>query len=151
MNLVTAVLVCFIIASVPVCIFGLMLISGERSELKKMTELSESGVEVQARLVSLVPFGERGYAHVVYEFETAEGGINRHQAGASRGPAHVVGHLYPLVHDPENPKRVHMGTLSTVRKERKRRRGYVRSSQRMALLSFTAGVLATVGLIVSPS
>ncbi|MFD4247606.1 DUF3592 domain-containing protein [Streptomyces sp. NPDC058525] len=151
MNLVTAVLVCFIIASVPVCIFGLMLISGERSELRKMTELSESGVEVPARLVSLVPFGKRGYAHVVYEFETPDGGTVRHQKGASRGPAHVVGHLYPLVHDPENTQRVHMGTLSTVRKERKRRQGYMRNSQRVALLSFAAGVLAAVGLIVSPS
>ncbi|MFE2163547.1 DUF3592 domain-containing protein [Streptomyces sp. NPDC059447] len=151
MNLVTAVLVCFVLASVPVCFFGLMMISGERSELRKMTELSESGVEVQARLVSLVPFGERGYASVVYEFETPGGGVSRHQKGALRGPAHVVGDLYPLVHDPENAKRVHMGTLSTVRKERKRRRGYLRNAQRMALLSFAAGVLATVGLIVSPS
>ncbi|MFJ7157376.1 DUF3592 domain-containing protein [Streptomyces sp. NPDC101118] len=151
MNLVTAVLVCFIVASVPVCIFGLMLVSGERSELKRMMRLSESGVEVQARLVSLVPFGERGYAHVVYEFETPGGGIARHEKGASRGPAHVVGHLYPLVHEPDNTRSVHMGTLSTVRRERRRRQGYVRSSRRMALLALAAGVLATVGLIVSPS
>ncbi|MGW2020456.1 hypothetical protein [Streptomyces sp. NPDC001927] len=151
MNLVIAVLVCFIIASVPVFVFSLMLISGERSELKRMTELSESGVEVQARLVSLAPFGTRGYASVTYEFPTPNGGTARHNKGANFGPAHVVGDEYPLVHHPTNTRIVHMGTLSTVRQERGRRKGYMRSAQRTALLSLAAGVLATIGLIVSPS
>ncbi|MFI8962433.1 DUF3592 domain-containing protein [Streptomyces sp. NPDC053493] len=151
MNLVTAVLVCFLLASVPGCLFGLMLMSGDRRGLKEMKELSESGVEVQARLVTLVPFGNRGYAHVAYEFTTPGGGIARHEKGAIRGPAHVVGHRYPLVHDPENTRRVHMGTLATVRKELRRRKSYLRNMRRMALLSLAAGVLAAVGLIVSPS
>ncbi|MFF9017499.1 hypothetical protein ACF09C_31635 [Streptomyces sp. NPDC014870] len=151
MNLVTAVLVCFMIASVPVCIFGLMLISGERSELKKMTELSETGIEVRSRLVRLEPFGPRGYASVTYEFPTPTGGAARHNTGVNFGSAHVVGDEYPLVHHPTNIKIVHMGTMSTVRQERGRRKGYVRGAQRIALLSFAAGVLATIGLIVSPS
>lgn len=149
-NLVTVVLVCFIIASVPLCIFSLMLMSGEGAELKKMKELSESGIEVQARLVSLVPFGTRGYAHAVYEFESPGGGTARHQSGATVGPAYVVGDSYPLVHHPENTKRLHMGTMSTVRRERRSRQSSVRGARRTALLSVAAGVLATVGLIVSP-
>ncbi|MFF8604768.1 DUF3592 domain-containing protein [Streptomyces sp. NPDC015346] len=150
-NLVTAVLVCFIIASVPVFIFGLMLIAGERDELKKMTELNESGIEVQARLVSLTPINTQGTGRVIYEFETPDGQNARHQTGVSMGPAHVVGDLYPLVYDPRNTKRVHMGTKATVRKERRFRQGSVRGAKRLALLSFVAGVMATVGLIVSPS
>jgi hypothetical protein len=150
-NLVTAVLVCFLIASVPVCIFGLMLMAGERDELKKMTELIESGIEVQARLVSLVPFVKQDYASAVYEFTTPNGQTARHQTGVTLGPAHVVGDPYPLVHHPQNTKRLHMGTMSTVRRERRSRRGSVTFAQRMALVSFAAGVLATVGLIVSPS
>ncbi|MEU4268269.1 hypothetical protein [Streptomyces sp. NPDC026092] len=151
MNLVTAVLVCFIIASVPVFFFGLMIISGERAELKKMTELSATGVEVQSRLVRVEPFGQRGYASVTYEFPTPTGGTARHGTGANFGAAHVVGDAYPLVHHPTNTKIVHMGTMSTVRQERERRKGYLRGAQRTALLSFAAGVLATIGLIVSPS
>ncbi|WP_405444889.1 hypothetical protein [Streptomyces erythrochromogenes] len=151
MNLVTAVLVCFIIASVPVFLVGVMLISGERSELKKMTELAQSGVEVEARLMSLVPFGTRGYASAAYEFQTPDGRAARHQTGVNFGSAHVVGDAYPLVHHPTNTKVVHMGTLSTVRKEVRFRKSSVRGAQRTALLSLAAGVLATIGLIVSPS
>ncbi|MEU8619836.1 DUF3592 domain-containing protein [Streptomyces sp. NPDC048623] len=150
MNLVTGVLVCFIVASVPAFFFGLMLISGERHERKRMTGLCESGVEVQAKLISLVPFGKNGYASVTYEFETATGTV-RHNKGANRGPAHVIGHEYPMVYDPQNPKSVHLGDMAAARKERKRRQGDVRGAQRFALLSLAVGVLATVGLIVSPS
>ncbi|MCX2179760.1 hypothetical protein KV205_04325 [Streptomyces sp. SKN60] len=150
MNLVTGVLVCFIVASVPVCVFGLMLISGERRERKRMTGLCQSGVEVQAKLVSLVPFGNRGYASVTYEFQTPTGTV-RHNKGASQGPAHVIGHEYPMVYDPQNTKSVHLGDMAAAHKERRNREGYVRGAQRLTLLSLAAGVLATVGLIVSPS
>ncbi|MEU4126805.1 MULTISPECIES: DUF3592 domain-containing protein [Streptomyces] len=151
MNLVTAVLVCFIIASVPVFLFGLMLMSGERGELKKMTELSESGIEVQASLVGLQPFGTRGYASAVYEFQSPSGATVRHSKGVNFGAAHVVGQKYPLVHAPHDMKRLHMGTMSTVRQERGRRKGYLRGAQWTVLLAFVAGALATVGLIVSPT
>lgn len=144
-------LVCFIIASVPVFIFGLLHMSGERGELKKMTELSESGIEAQARLVGLEPFGTRGYANAVYEFQSPGGATVRHNQGVNFGAAHVVGHTYPLVHAPHDMKRLHMGTMSTVRQERGRRKGYLRAAHRTVLLAFAAGVLATVGLIVSPS
>ncbi|MFG2328542.1 DUF3592 domain-containing protein [Streptomyces sp. NPDC048604] len=150
MTLVIVVLVCFIIASVPACLFGLGLMAGERGELKKMTDLNESGVEVQARLLSLTPINTSGTGSVIYEFETATG-TARHATGVSMGPAHVVGDLYPLVYDPQNTKRVHMGTKATVRRERRFREGSVRFAKKMALVSFVAGTLATVGLIVSPS
>ncbi|MET8570307.1 DUF3592 domain-containing protein [Streptomyces sp. NPDC004783] len=150
MNLVTAVLVCFLVVSVPVFLFGLLLMAGEREELKKMTDLHESGVEVQARLVSLRPINTRGTGSAVYEFSTGDGRTVQHGAGVSMGPAHVVGDLYPLVYDPHNVKRVHMGTKATVRKERKWRGGSVRGAQRTAVLSLAVGVLATVGLMLSP-
>ncbi|MFB7375574.1 hypothetical protein ACFC0D_37770 [Streptomyces sp. NPDC056222] len=149
-NLVTAVLACFIIASVPVFIFGLLIVAGEGGELKKMEDLNESGLEVQARLVSAVPINTTGTLSVIYEFRTATG-TARHQTGVSVGPAHVVDDLYPLVYDPNNVKRVHMGTKATVRKERRFRQSSLRGAKLTALLSFAAGVLATVGLIVSPS
>lgn len=148
-NLVTVVLLLSLVVSVLVCGFALLLMNGEGAELKKMTELCESGVEVQAQLVSLVPFGNRGYAHAVYEFPSPHGST-RHQKGAEVGPAHVVGDRYPMVFDPRNTKRVHLGTKAAVRRERKRRQGYLRNAQRMALVSFAAGALATVGLILNP-
>ncbi|MFI6874531.1 DUF3592 domain-containing protein [Streptomyces sp. NPDC050400] len=148
MTLVIAVLVLSLVASVPACVFGLMLMKGEGAELKKMTELYESGVEVQAQLVSLVPFGNRGYAHAHYEFPSPQGPA-RHEKGAEVGPAHVVGERYPMVFDPQNTKRVHLGTKASVRRERARRVGYVRNAKRMAVLSFAAGTLATVGLVLT--
>ncbi|HEY9373445.1 DUF3592 domain-containing protein [Streptomyces sp.] len=150
MTLVIAVLVLFVVASAAVCIFGLMLMSGEGSELKRVTKLAESGIEVEAKLVSLVPFGNRRYASATYEFPTPDGGTARHNKGETFGPALVVGDPYPLVHDPENAKSVHMGTMATVRREVRFRRSSVRGAKRTALVSFAAGVLATVGLIVSP-
>jgi hypothetical protein len=148
-NLVMTVLLLAVLASAAFCFFGLMLIKGEGAELKKMTELYESGVEVRAELVSLVPFGTNGYASAVYEWQSPEGS-GRHQKGASVGHAHVVGQSYPLVFDPQNTRRVHLGTKVAVRRERKRRQGYVRNAQRMALLALAGGALATVGLIISP-
>ncbi|MER7521030.1 DUF3592 domain-containing protein [Streptomyces sp. NPDC126499] len=149
MNLVMTVLLLALLASAGVLFFGLMLMRGEGEELKKMTELYESGVEVRAKLVSLVPFGTNGYASATYEWQSPEGS-GRFNTGASVGPAHVVGQRYPLVFDPRNTKRVHLGTKVAVRRERKRRQGYARNARRMALLSFAAGALATVGLIISP-
>ncbi|MFG2328544.1 DUF3592 domain-containing protein [Streptomyces sp. NPDC048604] len=149
MNLVMTVLLLAVLASAAFCIFGLMLMSGEGSELKKMTELYETGVEVRAELVGLAPFGKDGYASVTYAWESPEGS-GRLNKGASVGPAHVVGERYPLVFDPQNTKRAHLGTKVAVRRELKRRRGYVRNARRMALLGFAAGALATVGMIVSP-
>ncbi|CAM5232039.1 hypothetical protein SSPIM334S_04560 [Streptomyces spiroverticillatus] len=66
------------------------------------------------------------------------------------GHAHVVGQRYPLVFDPQNTRRVHLGTKVAVRRERKRRQGYVRNARRMTLLALAGGALATVGLIISP-
>ncbi|MFF8387314.1 hypothetical protein ACF053_27235 [Streptomyces kanasensis] len=149
MNLVMTVLLLAVLASVACCFFGLAQMKGEGAELKKMTELYESGVEVQAELVGLAPFGTNGYASAVYEWLSPEGS-GRYQTGAKVGHAHVVGQRYPLVFDPRNIKRVHLGTKVAVRRERKRRQGYVRSAQRMALLAFAAGALATVGLVISP-
>ncbi|MFF8602661.1 DUF3592 domain-containing protein [Streptomyces sp. NPDC015232] len=150
MTLVMAVLVGFVLVPGAFLVFGLMQISGERHERKRITRLCEYGVEVQARLISLAPFGTRGYASVTYEFDTPDGTV-RHNKGATRGPAHVVGRTYPMVYDPDNPKSVHLGDLAAAHKERRRREGYVRDAQRMVLLSLAAATLATVGLIVSPS
>ncbi|MFF8830815.1 hypothetical protein [Streptomyces sp. NPDC015131] len=149
MNLVMSVLLLAVLASAAFCFFGLIQIKGEAVELKKMTELYESGVEVRAELVSLVPFGTRGYASAVYAWQSPEGS-GRYQTGASVGHAHVVGQSYPLVFDPQNTRRVRLGTKVAVRRERKRRQGYVRDAQRMALLALAGGALATVGLIISP-
>ncbi|MFI8823933.1 DUF3592 domain-containing protein [Streptomyces sp. NPDC053431] len=149
-NLVTAVLVCFIILSVPVFVFGLLLIAGERDARKKMTELNESGVEVEARLVSLRPINTTGTGSAVYEFDTQHGQTAQYRTGVTMGPAHVVGDRYPLVYDPLNTRRVHMGTKATVRRERKNRHVSVRGATWLTLLSLAAGTLATVGLIVSP-
>lgn len=99
--------------------------------------------------MSLVPFGTNGYASAVYEWQSPEGS-GRHQKGANVGHAHVVGQSYPLVFDPQNTRRVHLGTKVAVRRERKRRQGYVRNAQRMTLLALAGGALATVGLIISP-
>ncbi|MEU7278924.1 hypothetical protein AB0A69_09135 [Streptomyces sp. NPDC045431] len=150
MNLVNAVLICFAIASVPGLMFGLMCVKGERTVLKKMTELDETGIEVQARLVSLVPFGKGRFAHAVYEFEGPGGTYVRHEQGATVGPAHVVGETYAFVHHPQFPKRLHMGTAKTIRKERRARARYLREGQRIALCSLAAGVLAGVGLVFGP-
>ncbi|MFI8916538.1 hypothetical protein ACIGW4_33695 [Streptomyces sp. NPDC053513] len=149
MNLVTTVLLLAVVASAGFFVFGLMLISGEGAELKKMTELYESGVEVRAELVSLVPFGSNGYARAVYAWESPEGS-GRYQTGANVGPAHVVGRSYPLVFLPRNTKHVHLGTKTATRREVKRRRKYRRDARRMVLLGFTAGALATVGLVLGP-
>lgn len=148
--MVNVVLICFAVASVAGIGFGLMWMLGERNELKRMTELDDNGIAVQARLVGLMPFGTKGYAHAVYEFEGPNGETLRHQQGAVAGPAYVVGDTYPLVHVPQRAKHVHMGTEATVRKERRNRAGYVKSAQRLALVSLAAGVLATVGLVFSP-
>ncbi|WP_189747392.1 hypothetical protein [Streptomyces nojiriensis] len=67
------------------------------------------------------------------------------------GTAHFVGHRYPLVHAPHDMKRLHMGTMSTVRQERRLRKGCLRGTQRTVLLALAAGVPATVGLVVSPA
>ncbi|WP_418956967.1 hypothetical protein [Streptomyces tritici] len=149
MTLVMTVLLLALLASAGAFLFGLMLMQGEGAELKKMTELYESGVEVRAELVSLVPFGTNGYASATYEWQSPEGS-GRHNKGANAGPAHVVGQEYPLVFLPRNTKHVHLGTKVATRRELKRRREYVRNAQRMALLGFAAGTLATVGLIISP-
>ncbi|WP_406860823.1 DUF3592 domain-containing protein [Streptomyces sp. HUAS MG47] len=149
MTAVMTVLLLALVVSVAFCGFGLMLMNGEGSELKKMTELYETGVEVRAELVSLVPFGKDGYASATYVWQSPDGS-GRLNKGANVGPAHKVGERYPLVFDPQNTKRVHLGTKVAVRRERKRRQGYVRDAQRMALLAFAAGTLATVGMIVSP-
>ncbi|MEJ8645344.1 hypothetical protein WKI68_37295 [Streptomyces sp. MS1.HAVA.3] len=45
---------------------------------------------------------------------------------------------------------MHLGTKVAVRREGRRRQGYVRNAQRMALLALAGGALATVGLIISP-
>jgi len=148
-NLVMTVLLLAVVVSAGFFVFGLMLMSGERAELRKMTELYESGVEVRAELVSLVPFGSNGYAHAVYTWQSPEGS-GRYQTGASVGPAHVVGRSYPLVFLPRNTKHVHLGTKVATRREVKRRRGFLRDARRMALLGFSAGALAAVGLILSP-
>lgn len=58
--------------------------------------------------------------------------------GEEIGPAHVVGDRYPLVHAPHDMKCVHMGTMSTVRQERGRRKGYGRGTQRMARRNTTS-------------
>lgn len=148
-NLVTTVLLLALLAAAAVLLLGLALMKGEGSELKKMTELYESGVEVRAELVSLVPFGTRGYASAVYAWQSPQGS-GRFSKGASVGPAHVVGQRYPLVFDPRNIRRVHLGTKVAVGRERRRRRGYVRNAQRMALLSTVVGALAAAGLALSP-
>ncbi|MFH8473636.1 hypothetical protein [Streptomyces sp. NPDC018000] len=150
MNMVNVVLIGFAVVSVPAFVFCLMLMQGTREELKKMTELNETGIEVQARLVSLVPFGTKGYAHALYEFEGPNGETVRHQKGATAGPAHVVGDTYPLVHHPQRTNRLHMGTKKTVRKERRMQAGYMRNAQWMALISLVAGALAIVGFVLSP-
>ncbi len=148
-NLVLTVLVLAALASAALCFFGLMLMSGERAQLKRMRELHESGIEVRAELVSLVPFGTRGYARVVYEWQSPEGS-GRHTQGANMGHAHVVGRRYPLVFDPRNTKRAHLGTQVAVRRECKRLERQVRHMRRMALASFLTGALATAGLVISP-
>ncbi|MEV6552017.1 DUF3592 domain-containing protein [Streptomyces sp. NPDC051597] len=149
MNLVMTVLLLAVLASAALCVFGLLLVQGEGEELKKMTELYESGVEVRAELVSLVPFGTNGYASAVYEWQSTEGS-GRHQTGVNAGHAHVVGHSYPLVFNPHNTRRVHLGTKVAVRRERKRRQDSVRNARRMALWALAGGALAAVGLIISP-
>ncbi|GAA2467820.1 hypothetical protein [Streptomyces lavendulocolor] len=150
MNLVNIVLVCFAVAAVPLFIFGAGWRQGERSELKKMTELDETGIEVQARLVSLVPFGNGQYAHAHYEFESPDGSPVRHRTGATVGPAHVVGDTYAFVHHPQFPTRLHMGTKQTVRKERKNRAGLLRCAQWIMFGSLVTEALAVVGLVFSP-
>ncbi|XIE78454.1 hypothetical protein AB6O49_10530 [Streptomyces sp. SBR177] len=70
MTLVMAVLVGFVLVPGAFLVFGLMQISGESHERKRIRRLCESGVVVQARLISLVPFGTRGYASATYEFDT---------------------------------------------------------------------------------
>ncbi len=55
-----------------------------------------------------------------------------------------------MVLDPQNTKRVHLGTKAAVRRSARTRVGYVRNAKRMAALSFAAGALATVGGWSSP-
>lgn len=148
-NLVLTVLLLAALASATLCFFSLMLMRGEGAELKRMTKLNESGAEVRAKLVNLVPFGTNGYANAVYEWQSPEGS-GQHHRGVNVGHAHVVGQRYPLVFDPRNTKCVHLGTQVAVRRECKRLKRQVRRMRRMALLSFVAGALATVGLIISP-
>jgi len=148
--MVNAVLIGFAALSVPVFIFALLWMQGEQEELTKMTELDESGIEVQARLVDLVPFGTKGYAHAFYEFEGPRGETVRHRKGETVAPVHVVGDTYPLVHHPQLTNRLHMGTKKTVRKERRTRQGYVRGTRWLALTSFMVCLLAIGGYVLSP-
>lgn len=147
--LVTLVLLGFVLASLAGCLFAPLLMKGEGKEMERMRDLAESGIEVESRLISLVPFGNRGYAHALYEFNTSYG-ATRHDTAASVGHAMVVGNAYPLVYHPDNLKLVQMGTMATVRREVRFRRGGVRGAKRILFASLAALVLAVVGLILIP-
>ncbi|MEU8526333.1 MULTISPECIES: hypothetical protein [Streptomyces] len=151
MILVIVVLVCSLFASLAGLLFGPLMIQGEGKELKKIRDLAESGIEVESRLVGLERIGDGGYLHGMFEFGTLNGDTVLHQTGEKVSPAMVVGSAYPLVYHPDNVKHVLVGTMATVRKEVRFRRDGVRGAKKMMLLAFAVGVLAVVGLILSPA
>lgn len=111
-----------------------------------MADLIGHGVEVQAKLSSLVPIGTSIYSSAVYVFESPHGS-GSHRVDTVVSPLRVVGERYRLVFDPRNTKRVRLGPMAAARREHKTRLGFKRSAQRSALLSGAVCVLATVGLI----
>ncbi|MEU2229770.1 hypothetical protein [Streptomyces vietnamensis] len=150
MNMVNVVLVVSAVVSVPAFLFALLWMSGERQEAKRIRELDETGVLVEARLVSLVPFGNRGYASVRYEFQGPNGEKAKYETGVTALPVHVVGDTYPLVHHPRNAKSVYQGTRAAVRKERRAREGFVRGTVWFACLAFLVSALSIGALVLGP-
>ncbi|WP_418956965.1 hypothetical protein [Streptomyces tritici] len=148
--MVTVVLVVFIVLSVLLFVFSLLWMQGERENLKTMTELCEIGVETQAHLTYKEPLRGTTTLRVRYTFRAPNGDKGEYQTGVGNSPVHVLGDTYPLVHHPRLLSRVHLGTMKTVRKERRTRASYVRTAQRLALLSLTACGLAVAGLVLSP-
>lgn len=148
--MVIFVLIGFVVLSTLGLLFGLALISGERQELKKMTELGETGIEVRARVKHITPVGTKGYGRVLYEFDGPDGGAVRYEKPESLAPHHVVGATFPLVHHPRNTKSLHMGTKAVVRKERKGRQSSIKLAYGFTLASATVCALAIVGLVLSP-
>ncbi|WP_329120770.1 hypothetical protein [Streptomyces sp. NBC_01353] len=148
--MVNAVLIGFIVLSVVGFLFGLALKSGEGQELKRMTELDESGIEVQARVAHVMPVGTKGYGRVLYEFDGPNGESLRHEMPESLAPHHVVGATFPLVHHPRAAKNVKMGTMTLVRKERRMREGSVKGVRWFILMTVAVCALAVVGLVLSP-
>ncbi|MFJ8665415.1 hypothetical protein [Streptomyces sp. NPDC093600] len=148
--MVISVLIGFVVLSVPALAFSLLLISGERRELKRMRELDETGIEVQARLTRVMPVGTKGYGRVLYEFDVPDGETVRYEKPDSLAPLHVVGATFPLVHHPRNTKSLHMGTKAVVRKERKSRESSVKLAYGFTSVSAAVCALAIVGLVLSP-
>ncbi|MER5203987.1 hypothetical protein [Streptomyces sp. NPDC002825] len=146
MNMVNVVLVCAAVVSVPACVFSLMVMAGSRQEAKKMKVLEETGVLVQARLAHLVPFGNKGDAHVRYEFPGPNGETARYDTGVSAYPVHVVGETYPLVHHPRNAKSVYQGTRKAVRTERRAQEGFMKAAGWIACFFFLTGALSITAL-----
>ncbi|MEU8531209.1 hypothetical protein AB0C77_37400 [Streptomyces sp. NPDC048629] len=144
------VLVSFALLSLLGFVYGLGWIKGERNHLRDMTELAESGIETQAELVSLVPFGNHGSAHADYLYNTPNGGQNQHAGVATLGPAHVVGDSYPMVHHPHKPKIVVMGTMANVRREQRMRQHFLKQARQLTLLSVLTGALAVAGILIGP-
>ncbi len=148
--MVNVVLVVSAVVSVPACVFSLMVMAGSRKEAKRMRELEETGVLVEARLAALAPFGNRGYAAVRYEFRGPNGEKAEYGTGVTLMPVHVVGDTYPLVHHPRNAKIVYQGTRAAVRKERKSQEGFARGAGRIASAFFLAGALSIGALALGP-
>ncbi|MFD0369860.1 hypothetical protein [Streptomyces sp. NPDC059071] len=150
MDMVILVLSVFVLAGGGLFLFGLLWLSGERSELRAMTELAETGVEVRAALVALQPLVRTDTLRAHYEYPAADGSRARHTTGVSPNPLYRVGETYSLVRLPRVAKKVHMGTMAAVRKERADRERYVRQAVWLVIAGFTACATAVTGLVLVP-
>ncbi len=148
--MVILVLGAFVLAGGGLLLFGLLNLGGERAALREARELEETGVEVPAVLVALEPLVHTDTLRAYYEYPAAGGSQARHITGVGPNPLHVVGETYPLVRLPRVAKKVHMGTMSAVRRERKSREEHVRQAVWMVITGFTACAMAVTGLVLVP-
>ncbi|MGA5411844.1 hypothetical protein ACPCSC_31880 [Streptomyces lavendulocolor] len=150
MDMVILVLGTHLLAGGGLLLFGMLYFSGERGLAKEARELEETGVEVPAVLVAVEPLMRTDTLRVHYEYTTAGGSRALHTTGVSPNPLHVVGETFSLVRLPRVAKKVHMGTMAAVRKERRDRERYVRHAVWMMVAGFAACAVAVTGLVLLP-
>ncbi|MEU8526335.1 MULTISPECIES: DUF3592 domain-containing protein [Streptomyces] len=148
--MIEGLLLCFAVLSVLLFGFSLMWMKGESEDGKRAAELAEVGIEVEARLTHLGPTRSTRTSIAHYEWQGSDGQKLQHQRGVTASPVHVVGDTYPLVYHPRFPTRLKLGTMKTVRKERREREGNLRGAKRLAFWSLAVCVLSITGFVLSP-
>lgn len=141
--------VCAFVGACPVA-FGPPMYFGVRKQARATRKLEETGVEVDAVLISMGGQARTTTLCLVYEYPNADGSTALHTAYAAPNPLYVVGDSYPLVRTPHLSKDAELGTLAAVRELREDHERSVRHTGWAIVAGAAMLTLAVTGLFLTP-